>query len=150
MSPEMAYTTAIRLADETQWRVRIKVFCNVEQAQMVEMCCRCHLAGGALSNILTIHIPLRQDHFMFLIVKTHEEGEDIRQLQALLEARFPGCIPTVSTPLSSQPRLGIFLQLVDSLILNLFSHSITLSLRSYYHHIHHHNASTPLASFTHL
>jgi hypothetical protein len=114
------------------------------------MRCQRHLAGGALSNIFAIHIPLRQNHFMFLIVKTHEEGEDIRHIRVLLEPTFPGCIPTVSTPLSSQPRLGIFLQSVDSLILNLFSHSITFLLRSSYHRIHHHNASTPLASFTHL
>ncbi|KAF5654663.1 hypothetical protein F25303_1313 [Fusarium sp. NRRL 25303] len=91
------------------------------------MRCQCHLAGGALSNILAIHIPLRQNHFMFFIVKTHEEGEDIRKLQAFLEAAFPGCIPTILSALSPQPRLGIFLQSVDSLILNLFSHSIAFN-----------------------
>lgn len=53
---------------------------------------QCHLTGGALSSVLAIHIPLRQHKFMFLVVKTHEEGEAIRQNQALLEKTFPALI----------------------------------------------------------
>lgn len=52
--------------------------------------------------------------------------------------------------LSSQPYLGFFLQSVETLILNIFSHSITLSFRSSCHRICHHNSPTRHTSFTHL